>query len=177
MITDGGGGRWGEEHMISAKEIMFSVALWFVCSSVFVSVCLLATLLKRLWMDCADILLCWNFFVLIFFYGSEVTKGTSDEILVVIWITILTVQLEWLFLNKLWADCDEISGYLFNDTRNNLLNFWGDLDHHADSPNRLTGQYGGNELPWQRSALSEYSCSLVDYCSFSELGMGDCAML
>ena len=30
------------------------------------------------------------------------------------------------------------------------VNFGGDLDHHADSPNWESGQYEGNELPWTR---------------------------
>ena len=36
-----------------------------------------------------------------------------------------------------------------------VINFWGDLDHHVDSPNRESEQYGGNKLPCWRSALSE----------------------
>ena len=33
--------------------------------------------------------------------------------------------------------------------------FFGDLDHHADSPNRESKQYEGNELPRpRRSSLS-----------------------
>ena len=50
----------------------------------------------------------------------------------------------------------KISEELCNDTSNNWLNVWCDLDHHADSPNRKSRQYLGNELPWQRSALSEW---------------------
>ena len=44
----------------------------------------------------------------------------------------------------------------------NRLNYWGDLNHHADTPNQEFVQYGGNELPWpRRSALSEYSCYMM----------------
>ena len=40
----------------------------------------------------------------------------------------------------------KLSGQLCHDIRHNLLNFWGDLDHHADSPTHESGQYRGNEL-------------------------------
>ena len=41
-------------------------------------------------------------------------------------------------------------------------------DHHADPPNREPGQYGGNELPCRRSALSEYmSCHVMISCYVS----------
>ena len=57
-------------------------------------------------------------------------------------------------LTKLWADLEEVFRIALH-TRNNRLNFGDDLDHHADSPNRKSKQYGGNELPWpRRSALS-----------------------
>ena len=34
----------------------------------------------------------------------------------------------------------KFSGLLCNDTRNNWLHFWGNLDHHADSPNWESGK-------------------------------------
>ena len=34
-----------------------------------------------------------------------------------------------------------------------LIKFWDDLNHHADSPNCESEQYGGNELHCQRCAL------------------------
>ena len=37
------------------------------------------------------------------------------------------------------------------------MKFLGDPDHHAGSTNQVSEQYGGNELPWQRSAFSECS--------------------
>ena len=53
----------------------------------------------------------------------------------------------------------QFSGRLYNHTRDNLLNFKGDLDHHADSPNQEAGQYGNNKLPWpRRSVFAECSC-------------------
>ena len=41
-----------------------------------------------------------------------------------------------------------------------LNNLWTTYDHHAHSPNLESGQYGGNNLPWRRSALSEYTCDM-----------------
>ena len=38
------------------------------------------------------------------------------------------------------------------------------MDNHANSPNFKSGQYGGNELPWWRFALSECSCLPLGGC-------------
>ena len=44
-----------------------------------------------------------------FYGGSGVVKGTSEYIVVLIWITMLTAQLKiWSLLNRLWTDVDEI---------------------------------------------------------------------
>ena len=53
---------------------------------------------------------------------------------------------------------------------------FGVKDYHADSPNHESGQYGGNKLPCQRSALSDSSCIQLFFtnnieiiCKLSEL--------
>ena len=82
--------------------------------------------------------------------GSTVVKGASDYILVVIRIIMLTVQLETRPLfNKLWADFYEIFRIALQ-----LINFLGWSGSYADSLDRESGQYAGNELPLpSRSAL------------------------
>ena len=82
--------------------------------------------------------------------GSGVVKETSDWILVVIEITMLTVQLKiGPLLNNLEADFDEICRLAVQ--RNNWL--------HCGVICAIWGQYGGDELPWpRRSAVSECSC-------------------
>ena len=79
--------------IISVKEITFSVALlfWFVC----LSVCLLATLIKKLWMDCNDIL--WR--------GPQYYKVQGN--VVAIWIMI---QPWWRFA---LSECLEYDDYLW----------------------------------------------------------------
>ena len=69
----------------------------------------------------------------------------------VIQIIILTAPSEIKpLLNKIWADFDKIFKITLQLYREQLIKFWGDVDHHADSPNRESGQYGGNERPWPR---------------------------
>ena len=71
---------------------------------------------------------------------------------------MLTVQLEiWPLLNNCLVEFDDIFRIALQRYKKQLIQFWGDLDHHANSPNRESGQYGGNELFW-RSVLSEVSC-------------------
>ena len=83
--------------------------------------------------------------------------------LVAFWITMLTAQSENSPLcNKLRADSYEISRIALQWYKEQLIHFLDDLDHHGDSPNRETAQYGANELPWpRRSALSECSYHIL----------------
>ena len=69
---------------------------------------------------------------------------------------MLTVQSEiWPLLNKIWADFDEIFRIALQWYKEQLIKFWSDLDHYADSPNWESGQHEGNKLPWpRRTAVS-----------------------
>ena len=99
---------------------------FFVCLAVS---SIAQNVMNRLW---------WNFMV-----ESGMVKGTSDQILVVVWIIMLTAQLEIKpLLKKLWTDVDDFFRIARNDKTNTWSNFGGDLDHHADSPNLESGQYG-----------------------------------
>ena len=91
----------------------------------------------------------WNYME-----GSGVMKGKSYQILVAAWITMLIAQSEKSAITQ-----QIMSGFWWNfqphsamtqGTIDNWRNVWSALDHHADSPNRKPGQYGGNELPWRR---------------------------
>ena len=129
------------EHFIICRlQIITSLASrlcfrwrWFVWSSVLLSVCLLATLLKKGMNE-----LRWNFME-----GFRVIKETCDYILVAIRITMLTVQSEVQPLfNKLRADFDEIFRIALQRYKKEMNKFGGDQDHHADSPNQKSEQYG-----------------------------------
>ena len=57
---------------------------------------------------------------------SGVVKGTHDQILVVIQITMLTVQSEsWPLPNKLSADFDEMFRIALQQYKEQLIKFWG----------------------------------------------------
>ena len=48
-----------------------------------------------------------------------------------------------------------------------IADILGWLDHYAGSPNQVSGQYLGNELPLPRkSARSEYSCYTVNVLKY-----------
>ena len=65
------------------------------------------------------------------------------------------------------AITQQIMKWIFYDrsamtARNNWPNFWDDPDHHPDSPNRESRQYGDNELPWPRKSLHSLSVLVID---------------
>ena len=63
-------------------------------------------------------------------------KGPSGQISVVIQITMLNVSSEIRPLhNKVGMDFDEIFMIALQLYKEQLIIFWGDLNHHADYPN------------------------------------------
>ena len=124
---------------ICTKEIMFfgSIGI-FVCLSVSN-----ITTNGMIWLK-------WNFME-----GYGVVIGTSDKCW---WWSGSAYCLSTRTSGHYSANYVQIlmkhSGEHCRDIKNNFLNFRGDLDHHADSPNRESAQCGGNELPWWRSAFS-----------------------
>ena len=62
---------------------------------------------------------------------------------------MLTLQSEIRpLLNKYKQILMGFAGYFCNDIRNNWLHFWGDLDHHVDSPNWESEYYGSILVLW-----------------------------
>ena len=61
-------------------------------------------------------------------------------------------------LNKVGAESGDIFRIALHWYKEQLFKFLGDPEHHVDSPVMNSGQFGGNELPCWRSALSECSC-------------------
>ena len=121
----------------------------FVNTSFLLSGCLLAKLLKIL-----------ERIVTKFYVG--VCDGKRN---VIIWWQAgspCSVQSEIRpFLHKLWVDFNETSRKALGWYRNNWLNFWDDLDHHADSPNQDSGQHGSYELPWHHKPTCYQSVGVV----------------
>ena len=57
---------------------------------------------------------------------------------------------------------DEIFRIALQWYKGPLIKLLGYLDHHADSPNQESTQYGDNELPWWSFALTVCSCLSFD---------------
>ena len=88
---------------------------------------------------------CKNQWIAMKFYGG-IRGGKRNK-----WLNLggnldhhmLTAQSESRpLLNKLRSDFDENFGIVLQSHMETVIIFWGDLDHHADSPNRESGQYG-----------------------------------
>ena len=104
-----------------AKEVMFSAALVFV----FLSVCLLTTLLKKLWADCNAIL--WR------------GLGWYKEHVIRFWLRSRSPcwLLNWKSSNYPTSHeriAMKIYGGVWGGKRNKWLDFGSNMDYHADFP-------------------------------------------
>ena len=102
-------------------------------------------IMNRLW---------WNFME-----WSEVVKGTHDQILIAIQMTMLTVQSEVQpLLSKFWGNCADISRIALQLYKVKMSMFFGWSASPCWLSKEENKQYGGNEVHWPvRSALSAYS--------------------
>ena len=114
-------------QITSTKKVMFSVAFFSVCLSLNIA-------LKVI-----------NGFWWIFQDNSTIIQATIFYILMIIWLTMLTVQFEiQSLLSKILAIFDE-SWIALQWYKEQMINFFaGDLEHHADSPNQESRQHEGN---------------------------------
>ena len=127
----------------------FSVAFKFVCSFVCFC-CLLATLLKKLWTDCDEML--WrvrggnrNKWI---DFGSNPDHHTDCQ----------TGNLAIKLWSRFWWNFRDSTAMI----QGTNLYFLDDQDYHADSPNRESGQYG--VMRWlDQGALR---CLSVLVCSY-----------
>ena len=112
-----------------------------VCLFVCLCVCMLATLLKKLWEVMKSVC------QLVQFYGGS--RVANEQVIKFWWWyghyqALVEVCALWV-LRIWWLS---LYGYLVAKEC-----YWV-----ADTPDCKSGQYGGNELPYQRSMLSECSC-------------------